>query len=115
VNSVYGKGEIASADTYDKLISNTSSDITQYKSEKKTYDSTRKSARNKLEKELKKNGVSKSERKSALADFDATTKAQVENFNTSIFNAESKLYEYAQSLASLPWDKASAKVDKLSS
>lgn len=115
VNSVYGKGEIASADTYDKLVSNTSSDITQYKSEKKTYDSTRKSARNKLEKELKKNGVSKSERKSALADFDATTKAQVENFNTSIFNAESKLYEYAQSLASLPWDKASAKVDKLSS
>lgn len=115
VNSVYGKGEIASADTYDKLISNTSSDITQYKSEKKTYDSTRKSARNKLEKELKKNGVSKSERKAALADFDATTKAQVENFNTSIFNAESKLYEYAQSLASLPWDKASAKVDKLSS
>lgn len=115
VNSVYGKGEIGSADTYDKLISNTSSDITQYKSEKKTYDSTRKSARNKLKKELKKNGVSKSERKAALVQFDAETKAQIENFNTSIFNAESKLYEYAQSLASLPWDKASAKVDKLSS
>lgn len=115
VNSVYGKGEIGSADTYDKVISNTSSDITQYKSEKKTYDSTRKSARNKLKKELKKNGVSKSERKAALVQFDAETKAQIENFNTSIFNAESKLYEYAQSLASLPWDKASAKVDKLSS
>lgn len=115
VNSVYGKGEIGSADTYDKLIFNTSSDITQYKSEKKTYDSTRKSARNKLEKELKKNGVSKSERKAALVQFDSETKAQIENFNTSIFNAESKLYEYAQSLASLPWDKASAKVDKLSS
>lgn len=115
VNSVYGKGETGSADTYDKLISNTSSDITQYKSEKKTYDSTRKSARNKLKKELKKNGVSKSERKAALVQFDSETKAQIENFNTSIFNAESKLYEYAQSLASLPWDKASAKVDKLSS
>lgn len=115
VNSVYGKGEIGSADTYDKLIFNTSSDITQYKSEKKTYDSTRKSARNKLEKELKKNGVSKSERKAALVQFDSETKAQIENFNASIFNAESKLYEYAQSLASLPWDKASAKVDKLSS
>ena len=115
VNSVYGKGEIGSADTYDKLVSNTSSDITQYKSEKKTYDSTRKSARNKLKKELKKNGVSKSERKAALVQFDSETKAQIENFNTSIFNAESKLYEYAQSLASLPWDKASAKVDKLSS
>ena len=115
VNSVYGKGEIGSADTYDKLIFNTLSDITQYKSEKKTYDSTRKSARNKLEKELKKNGVSKSERKAALVQFDSETKAQIENFNTSIFNAESKLYEYAQSLASLPWDKASAKVDKLSS
>lgn len=115
VNSVYGKGEIASADTYDKLISNTSSDIIQYKSEKNTYDSTRKTARNKLKKELKKNGVSKSERKAALVQFDSETKAQIENFNTSIFNAESKLYEYAQSLASLPWDKASAKVDKLSS
>lgn len=114
VNSLYNNGETGSASTYKNLLTSSSSEINKYIAEKKAYDKERKSARKQLNNSLKKSGVSKSQRKSALADFDATTKAQIDNFNTSIFNAESKLYEYAQSLASLPWDKATAKIEKLS-
>lgn len=114
VNSLYNNGETGSASTYKSLLTSSSSEINKYIAEKKAYDKKRKSARKQLNNSLKKSGVSKSQRKSALADFDATTKAQIDNFNTSIFNAESKLYEYAQSLASLPWDKATAKIEKLS-
>lgn len=114
VNSLYNNGETGSASTYKNLLTSSSSEINKYIAEKKAYDKKRKSARKQLNNSLKKSGVSKSQRKSALADFDATTKAQIDNFNTSIFNAESKLYEYAQSLASLPWDKATAKIEKLS-
>ena len=114
VNSLYNNGETGSASTYKNLLTSSSSEINKYIAEKKAYDKERKSARKQLNNSLKKSGVSKSQRKSALSDFDATTKAQIDNFNTSIFNAESKLYEYAQSLASLPWDKATAKIEKLS-
>ena len=114
VNSLYNNGETGSASTYKSLLTSSSSEINKYIAEKKAYDKERKSARKQLNNSLKKSGVSKSQRKSALVDFDATTKAQIDNFNTSIFNAESKLYEYAQSLASLPWDKATAKIEKLS-
>ena len=114
VNSLYNNGETGSASTYKSLLTSSSSEINKYIAEKKAYDKKRKSARKQLNNSLKKSGVSKSQRKSALVDFDATTKAQIDNFNTSIFNAESKLYEYAQSLASLPWDKATAKIEKLS-
>lgn len=114
VNSLYNNGETGSASTYKNLLTSSSSEIKKYIAEKKAYDKERKSTRRQLNNNLKKSGVSKSQRKSALVDFDATTKAQIDNFNTSIFNAESKLYEYAQSLASLPWDKAAAKIEKLS-
>lgn len=114
VNSLYNNGETGSASTYKNLLTSSSSEINKYIAEKKAYDKERKSARKQLNNSLKKSGVSKSQRKSALVNFDATTKAQIDNFNTSIFNAESKLYEYAQSLASLPWDKATAKIEKLS-
>lgn len=114
VNSLYNNGETGSTSTYNSLLTSSSSEIKKYIAEKKVYDKERKSTRRQLNNSLKKSGVSKSQRKSALVDFDATTKAQIDNFNTSIFNAESKLYEYAQSLASLPWDKATAKIEKLS-
>ena len=114
VNSLYNNGETGSASTYKNLLTSSSSEINKYIAEKKAYDKERKSTRRQLNNNLKKSGVSKSQRKSALVNFDATTKAQIDNFNTSIFNAESKLYEYAQSLASLPWDKATAKIEKLS-
>ncbi len=114
VNSLYNNGETGSTSTYNSLLTGSSSEIKKYIAEKKTYNKERKSTRRQLNNNLKKSGVSKSQRKSALADFDATTKAQIDNFNTSIFNAESKLYEYAQSLAALPWDKATAKIEKLS-
>lgn len=114
VNSLYNNGETGSTSTYNSLLTGSSSEIKKYIAEKKAYDKERKSTRRQLNNNLKKSGVSKSQRKSALADFDATTKAQIDNFNTSIFNAESKLYEYAESLAALPWDKATAKIEKLS-